>query len=179
MEELLFKLFKEASAIFLEEESDNILNDVAERNLCGRLAIYLTVKLEEYGINGYYADPEYNRKQNGQVKTILDEEMNVVSIQCDLIVHSRGRNIIQDNLIAVEMKKSNRPEEEKESDRKRVRTLTKSSYDDVWSADGVTLPEHVCGYIWGVYMEINRDRRTCLYEYYMKGNLVNAKTSYF
>lgn len=101
MEELLIDLFDESTDIFLEDEVENILDDIAERNLCGRLAIYVTQKLAENNITGYYADPEYNRKQGGQVKTILDDEMNVVTIQCDLIVHSRGRNIEQDNLIVL------------------------------------------------------------------------------
>jgi hypothetical protein len=169
MESVLYKVIKESIDIFFVEEVENILNDVAERTLCGRLAIYLTDKLKENSLKGYYADPEYNRKQNGQVKTILDDEMNVVTVQCDLIVHSRGKNIKQDNLIAVEMKKSNRPKVEKESDRKRLRALTKSSYDDIWSYDGIALPEHVCGYIIGVYMELDRPLRTCFLEYYKKG----------
>jgi hypothetical protein len=176
MDKILIKIFKEATDIFFVEELQNILNGVAERNLCGRLAIHLTNKLNEYGIIGYYADPEYNRKQDGKVKTILDDEMEVVPIQCDLIVHSRGNNIKQDNLIAIEMKKSNRPEAEKESDRKRLRALTKDSYDDIWSYDGSALPEHVCGYVHGIYMILDIRARTCRFEYYQKGKKVREKT---
>ena len=179
MEELLIDLFDESTDIFLEDEVENILDNIAERNLCGRLAIYVSQKLAENNITGYYADPEYNRKQGGQVKTILDDEMNVVTIQCDLIVHSRGRNIEQDNLIAIEMKKSTRPEAEKEADRKRLRAMTKDSYDGIWSFDGQTHPEHVCGYIIGVYMIINLAQRTCLLEYYQHGNLVDERIQSF
>jgi len=169
MKELLQNIFELSIDIFFSEELENILNDVNERNLCGRLAIYLENAAKENRIKGYYADPEYNRKQNGQVKTILDEEMNVVNINCDIILHSRGNIVAQDNLIAIEMKKSNRPEEEKESDKKRLRALTKDSYDDIWSFDGVALPEHVCGYILGFYMELNIKARNCLLECYQKG----------
>jgi hypothetical protein len=77
MDELLMQLFNESAEIFFVGEVRNILDGVAERNLCGRLAIYMTPKLNEYNIVGYYADPEYNKKQGGRVKTILDEEMNV------------------------------------------------------------------------------------------------------
>jgi len=42
MDKILEKIFKEAVDIFFVEELQNILNGVAERNLCGRLAIYLT-----------------------------------------------------------------------------------------------------------------------------------------
>ncbi len=51
---------------------------------------------------------EYNRNRNGKVKTYLKTIFGpkdiVVKINCDLIVHSRGRIIHQDNLIAIEIK---------------------------------------------------------------------------
>ena len=175
----LTKIFDESINIFLVEDLENIEHDIAERNLCGRLAIYLTDKLRQYKIVGYYADTEYNRKQNGQVKTILDEQMNIINIQCDLIVHSRGNNINQDNLIAIEMKKTSRPNDEKEKDRKRLRALTKESYDDIWSADGIALPEHVCGYLIGVYMELDLIQRECLLEFYSKGKIINKRIEQF
>jgi hypothetical protein len=173
MEKLLNIIFKESVDLFLKLEIENILHDVNERNLCGRLVIYLNDKIRENNFKGYFVDPEYNRNQNGQLKTILDEEFNIVSINCDIIVHSRGGNILQDNLIAIEMKKSNRREDEKISDKKRLRALTKESYDDIWSADGVTLPEHVCGYVLGFYIELNIRTRECLIESYKKGNKIN------
>ncbi|TKG87406.1 hypothetical protein EYV94_28330 [Puteibacter caeruleilacunae] len=169
MKEHLHKIFELAIDTFFEEELENILNNTNERNLCGRLAIYLEKIAKEHKVDGYYADPEYNRKQNGQVKTILDEEMNVVTINCDIILHSRGNIIEQDNLIAIEMKKSNRPSDEKESDKKRLRALTKESYDDIWSFDGKALPDYVCGYILGFYLELDIRNRNCLVECYQKG----------
>ena len=176
MTNLLNKLFINATSTFFQEELDNIMNDVNERNLCGRLAIYLNEAAREQNLEGYYVDPEYNRKQDGRVKTILDENTEVVNINCDIILHSRGKNPAQDNLIAIEMKKSNRPQEEKDSDRMRLRALTKESYDNIWSYDGVTLPEHVCGYIVGYYMEINIKTKICLFELYQKGNKVKEWT---
>lgn len=172
MEALLNKIFEESIDLFFLGELENILDDVNERNLCGRLVIYLNDKVRANNIVGYYVDPEYNRMQDGRVKTILDDEMNIININCDLILHSRGRIIAQDNLLAIEMKKSNRPDEDKNNDRKRLRALTKKSYDDIWSYDGIALPEHVCGYIFGIYMELNIGTRTCLFEYYRNGNKV-------
>lgn len=177
--EFLNHLFEESINIFFEEESQNILDNVAERNLCGRLSIYLTQKLNYYKVDGYFADTEYNRKQGGQVKTILDNEMNVVTIQCDLIVHSRGQILGQDNLIAIEMKKFNRPEVEKISDRNRLRAMTKTSYDDIWSFDGTAHPEHVCGYKIGVYMIFDNSKRECQLEFYQKGQQVYSKIQSF
>lgn len=169
MKALLHRIFELSTDIFFVDELDNILNDVNERNLCGRLAIYIENITKKNNIEGYYADTEYNRKQNGQVKTILDDEMNVVNINCDIILHRRGKTVARDNLIAIEMKKSNRPEDDKLSDKKRLRALTKDSFDDIWSFDGVTHPDHVCGYVLGFYMEINIKARNCLIECFQKG----------
>ena len=168
-EEKLVSMFDRAVQGFLRNESENISNDVSERNLCGRLAIALENALPEYGLESYYADTEYNRKQNGEIKTILNDQMCVIRISCDLIVHSRGEEIEQDNLIAVEMKKAQRPESDKDSDRMRLRALTKDPDDGMWSNDGRTSPQHVCGYMLGVYMEIDDTERTCRFEYYKRG----------
>ena len=51
------------------------------------------------------------------------------------------KNVEQDNLICIEMKKSNRLEKQKVKDKNRVKILTKKSYDDVYLFDGKTLPE--------------------------------------
>ena len=165
----LFELFNEGKTKFFLKEKRNIISGISERNLCGRLSIYLESLLEKYGLKSYYTDTEYNRKQNERVKTILDENMEVVTINCDLILHSRGEKMGNDNLIAIEMKKSTRPEEEKLSDKLRLRALTKSSYDDIWSYDGKAHPDHVCGYQLGIYIEIDIDKRNYLVEGYIGG----------
>jgi len=167
------KIFEIALQEFLEEEQKNILSGVSERNLCARLAMPLERIAKENKFNGYYADPEYNRKQNGRVKTILDENTQVINVTCDLILHSRGEVMERDNLIAIEMKKSERPEEEKESDRARLRTLTKSTYDDVWSFDGETHPEHVCGYEFGFFVELDIAHKSYSVQQFQNGNVVS------
>jgi hypothetical protein len=163
------RLFKDAFAQFLAREAEHILTGISERNLCGRLAPDLEQAASRKGLAGYIADPEYNRMQRGQVKTILDSNYEVVTVCCDLILHTRGKSIPHDNLIAIEMKKSDRPAGKKESDRKRLRAMTKASYDDVWSADGETHPEHVCGYILGVYLELNLQAAKFDVEFYSAG----------
>lgn len=164
---------------FLQVERDNILHGTSERNLCGRLAMVLESRKAEFAVEGYFADTEYNRKQGGQVKTILDENYHIVSITSDIIVHSRGKIVEQDNLIAIEMKRSSHPEEEKTKDRMRLRALTKASYDDVWSADGKTLPEHVCGYVLGYFLELDAAGESFSVEEYARGQFSAAsKTSF-
>ena len=52
--------------------------------------------------------------------------------------------------------------------------MTKDSYDGVWSFDGKTLPEHVCGYDLGIYYEIDSKNSLVYIEYYVKGKRVRT-----
>jgi len=112
-------VFERSLDRFLEGEVDAILAGVNERNNCGCLGLYLQDRANAANLAGYFADVEYNRKQNGAVKTILNDDYKIITINCDLILHSRGTNIAEDNLIAIEVKKQDRPAEEKAKDRDR------------------------------------------------------------
>lgn len=162
---------------FFAKERSSILEDVSERNLCARLAMHLENQLKAAGLVGYYADPEYNRKQDGQVKTILDGNSEIIQITCDLIVHSRGEIPAKDNLIALEMAKPNKSAADMRDDRNRLMALTKSSYDGVWSYDGKTLPEHVCGYVKGLYLIIDRHKKQAILESYAQGGVSKPPTA--
>jgi hypothetical protein len=174
MDELARQIFDESIKIFFVEERENIINNVAERNLCGRLSIYLTNGLLNHGVKGYFADPEYNRKQGGKVKTVILGKEKIVTIQADLIVHTRGKVVDEDNFIAIEMKKSSRPEFEKTSDRERLIAMTKKSYDGVWSSGDGTHPDHVCNYKLGVYIILDVKAERYILEFYHLGELVDA-----
>ena len=169
----LKEMFLKANKRFLEQDIGLFKSGVSERTLCGALKGHLDVVKVGTDFENYYADVEYNRNKNGTIKTCfpLDEDGHYksVTINCDLIVHSRGENVRQDNLIAIEMKKSNRPKKEKNDDRRRIIALTKDSYDDVWSFDSETLPEHVCRYKLGIYYEICFSKKLILLEYYYNG----------
>jgi hypothetical protein len=174
----LENVFQESFTQFLERERENIANNAAERNLCARWAIYLQAVADRHGLKGYLADAEYDRNL-GEVKTILDDRAQVVVIVCDLLLHSRGGFREKDNLIAIEMKKTRRPKAEKERDRIRLRALTKDSYDDIWSNDGKTLPEHVCGYDLGYLVELDPRSRSYSIEQYRKGKHVGEWSGKF
>ncbi|MFZ0375249.1 MAG: hypothetical protein WAL39_18285 [Xanthobacteraceae bacterium] len=120
-------------------------------------------------------DAEYNRQQNGQIKTIIDDHAHEISVTCDLILHSLGEIIRTDNLIAIEMKKSERPKVEKDEDRIRLRALIKTSYDGVWSNDGETHPRYVCGYELGLFIELNVRRGRIAVEEFEGGNSVKRR----
>ncbi len=168
MDKGLIITFENANKRFLDENAAYILSNVSERSLCSTLGQYLFLEIRDSNYSEYYVDTEYNRNK-GQVKTIYNDDLKVVNIVCDLIVHSRGEIVERDNLIALEMKKAYRSIEEKENDRARLIALTKDSYDGVWSFDEKVLPEHVCGYDLGIYYEIDVKRKLICIEYYAKG----------
>lgn len=168
----LKKIFNKANDKFLAKESNLILDDVAERCLCGDLKSYLARELANTIYSDYHVDIEYNRNC-GEIKTTINGEHKVVNIQCDLLIHSRGEKELQDNLVALEMKKSYQDKKSKDEDRDRLCALTKDRHNsDTYSYDGKTFPKHVCGYILGIYYEVDKDNEKILIEYYSEGKLV-------
>lgn len=174
------KLFEDANRNFLQKDKELLHSRVSERTLCGALMLHIhdIIEKDEF-YKSYHVDVEYNRNK-GSIKTIYKTVVGsgeqIIPINCDLIVHSRGNFIEQDNLLAIEMKKSERPLKEKNKDRDRLSALTKDSFDDVWAWDGKNSPEHVCGYMLGVYYEINYTKNEILVEYYRKGEKVKSYT---
>lgn len=166
-------IFEKANKCFLERNPMLFEMKVSERTLCGALMIELHEAIKNTAYSSYFVDVEYNRNVGGKLKTLqktikgLDEQ--IVTINCDLIVHSRGQSLFQDNLIALEMKKSIGRKMDKNSDRIRLQCLTKNSEQDVWSYGGKVFPEHVCGYQLGIYYEVNFSQNCILVEYYKNG----------
>lgn len=170
-------IFTLANNAFLAREISLIKSDVSERCICAALKEYLSNELRKYRrYNDYKVDVEYNRNA-GHIKTIIDSNYVVVNITCDLIVHSRGKLEKHDNLLALEMKKSSRTEDEKKADRNRLMALTKpKNSNEVWSYDGKTYPKYVCGYVVGVYYELDIPKGKVYLEYYKHGNLLYKET---
>lgn len=169
----LEKIFEDANKSFIRKNTMLFQTRVSERTLCGALMIELHEVLKGTKFSDYFVDVEYNRNIGGTLKTLkktirgLDEQ--IVTINCDLIVHSRGQNVSCDNLIALEMKKSIGRKVDKDNDRNRLECLTKRPEQDVWSYGGKALPEHVCGYGLGIYYEVNFRRKIIFIEYYKEG----------
>lgn len=178
-QEAMYSLFQGALRPFLVKEAASIRNNTSERHLCSRLALQFEQLLPSYNLEAYYADTEYNRKQEGQIKTIVLGDMQVIKVTCDLIVHSRGEQG-RDNLIAIEMAKPDKTAEQIHSDRLRLMALTKRSFDDVWSYDGVAHPEHVCGYLLGAFIMVDRTNAVASVEFFEDGaSTVNRRNFAF
>jgi len=170
-EPIVFKdlctLFENANRKLMSKDKDLFGRDSSETCICGALMARLKSELWGTPFKDYNIDIEYNRNLNGLKRIYTDHE---IPIRCDLIVHSRGRFITQDNLISIEMKKEYRNQEEKQQDRNRLIALTSPSYNDTWVFNGTELPEFVCHYILGIYYEIRTNGIHC--EYYRHGNWV-------
>jgi uncharacterized protein YjhX (UPF0386 family) len=120
----------------------------------------------------YHSDIEYNRN-GGELKTIMDEQAQIISICCDVILYSRGEIPEQDNLIAIEMKKTGSTEDDRNKDINRLRCLTRDTFHETWSFDGRALPEHVSRYVLGVFYEIDIASRTAVIQYHRRGEFVS------
>ena len=157
-----------ARELELKKDKKLFLSKVSERTLCGALMIKLYEQLRNSKYSNYYVDVEYNRN-NKKIKTCRIEndknQSKEININCDLIVHSRGNDSLQDNLIAIEMKKSSRARLDKNNDRNRLISLTKEC--NVYETS-----QYVCNYKLGIYYEINFVINNIHLEFYYKGQKV-------
>jgi hypothetical protein len=168
MADVLDVLFKEALDRFVGREYALVRKNAHEQAMCHRLAAYVEHAKDQHGLGGYWVDTEYNRHGDNVKRirhAVTGEPINVV---CDLLLHSRGE-LAEDNLIAVEMKKADGDEADKQRDRERLQALTTAC------AEGVE-PDHVCGYKLGYFLQINTKNATLAVEEFRAGVLVSGFT---
>lgn len=98
-----------ATSVFNEKEEYLIRNDLSERCICARFAIYLDREIQNSIFSDYVVDVEYNRGCHGKDHAI--KQLDGKNIVVDLIVHKRGQDNLRgfDNLICIEMKKASQP----------------------------------------------------------------------
>lgn len=113
--------------VLYKEDFSNIRFDVSERNICARLAHHMENIMREYDAeNGtsfftfYYADVEYNRMGNGDMKYYEDSLKRPKYMVSDLLIQSRG---YEGNLLAVEFKKKGATKKAITKDRERLKSL--------------------------------------------------------
>ena len=113
--------------ILYKEDFNNIRFDVSERNICARLAHHMENIMREYDaknrtsfFTSYYADVEYNRMGNGDMKYYEDSLKRPKYMVSDLLIQSRG---YEGNLLAVELKKKGSTKKAITKDRERLESL--------------------------------------------------------
>ena len=119
----LLSILQEAIRQFNENETYLINNDLSERCINSKLAMYVDRVLEEWEIDGANVDVEYNRGFNRSgylVKTLHGKR-----IFPDMVLHKREYDDVYGflNLICVEMKKE-KDRRGFENDLERLRALT-------------------------------------------------------
>lgn len=109
-----------------EMDYDNIRYGVSERNICGRLAHHMENIMREYDRNHnsdvfihYFADVEYSRMRNGELKRYENSAHLPQYMVADLLIQSRGE---PRNLLAIEMKRSTN-KRKRDKDRERLEAL--------------------------------------------------------
>ena len=110
-----------------QEDYNNIKYGVSERNICARLAHHMENIMREYDnhhypsqFQDYYADVEYNRMGNGDMKFYEDSQKRPRYMVSDLLIQSRG---YEGNLLAVELKKKGAAKDAIAKDRERLTSL--------------------------------------------------------
>ena len=110
-----------------KEDFSNIRFGVSERNICARLAHHMENIMRDYDakhrtslFTDYYADVEYNRMGNGDMKFYEDSQKRPRYMVSDLLIQSRG---YEGNLLAVELKKKGATKEARDNDIKHLKSL--------------------------------------------------------
>ena len=110
-----------------EKDYFNIRIGVSERNICARLAYHMeTIMHESDNFRDFFADVEYNRKNDGTIKHSEGYKKVSLLMVSDLIVHKRNAD---NNLLAVEMKRWNNYDKRKE-DRDRLKSVVSSPEEE-------------------------------------------------
>ena len=113
---------------------DNIYFGVSERNICARLAHHMENLMRRYDeasgdgvFHDYFADVEYNRMGNGDLKHYESSAHRPVYMVSDLLIQTRGYGR---NLLAVEMKrKGNRKNVDEDKERLMSLVSSPSNYE--------------------------------------------------
>lgn len=106
-----------------EKDYFNIKNGMSERNICARLAHHMEIVMcEKIDYNGYYADVECNRKNDGTGKNSESPQKVPLPMVADLIVHKRDT---EHNLMAIEMKRWDNYDK-RAKDRRRLESVVSS-----------------------------------------------------
>lgn len=172
---LAFEIFYNANKLFIKDNIRNIELGVSEVTLQGNFSQAFKEILKEMKICNYYSEINYNKNKHF-TKCIINEKMEYFDIFCDLIIHSCGENLEQDNLLAIEMKKKeNRKDRLK--DKKRLEIMTSDSYVGEILFD--ELPLYICRYSLGIFYDLDVKKRQIKLDFYQHGELIKTQTIHY
>lgn len=177
MKTLVKSILIQAITRLYQTDYDNIRFGVSERNICARLAHHIENIMREYDQQhedslfiGYFADVEYNRMGNGDLKQYENSEHRPQYMVSDLLIQTRG---YKRNLLAVEMKR--------EGNNKNVREDKDRLISLVSSATNETIDRCVHDTLVGAFIIYSKDNITI--EFYENinghGRLANSLTLHY
>lgn len=156
---IIYDIFEPSIYRLYQMDFENIRIGVSERNICARLALHMEIIMHESNqYKDYYADVEYNRKNDGTIKHSEGDKKVSLPMVSDLIVHKRNAD---NNLLAVEMKRWNNYDKRK-ADRERLESIVSSPenkkddciYDTTLGAFIIYSPYRI---LVEFYEKVNRD----------------------
>ena len=141
-----------------DKDFKNVIYCVSERNICARLAHHIENNMRQYHdsniFQGYFADVEYNRMNDGNLKRYEDCKKRPRYMVSDLLIHSRDE---RPNLLAVEMKRKGNSKNV-DDDKDRLRALVKPTHEN-------SELNCVCGTLVGAFITYsNKDVKIELFE---------------
>jgi len=138
--------------------------DVHERTIAHRLAIYL-----EYRFAGFHVDCEYNNdldSETGRKQVYYSNNSSGTGAYPDIIVHHRGLNGPNHNLLVIEIKKNSSATNEIDRDREKLYSYTAS--------DGRSHLSYARGAL--VVLEVKELAGQFSIEWYENGRIVDSPT---
>ena len=169
---LALEIFYGANKKFIRDNISNIELGASEITLQGDFSQAFKEILKEMKISNYFADINYNRNKHF-IKCIINDKMEFLEIFCDLIIHSRGVSLEQDNLLAIEMKKKEN-KKDRLKDKKRLEIMTSDTYvDEILFEE---LPTYICRYSLGIFYDLDSKKRQIKLEFYQHGKIVGGQT---
>ncbi len=127
----------------IKEDAYLLRHDISERAISHRLAMYLTPQFKDFDVDCEYngnIDADNGRKYiyilNARAKELGlqdikggDDETTYRGVYPDIIVHKRGKNGAENNLLIIEMKKSS-SQVNGEWDAEKLSRFTSSEYEN-------------------------------------------------
>lgn len=150
-QEEIYQLLQRVINRFNKKEQFLIKNDLCERCICTRFAIYLERSVSRSAFHNYTTDVEWDRGMGGNdygKKKIYGHDAYL-----DLIVHKRGSDAINgyDNLFAVEFKWQGKNFDQ---DKERLRALVDNEFGFNYRAGfAIRIIHDVCNSFYGLAIE--------------------------
>lgn len=141
-EAIKLKLIESAQQVIMGD-AYLLHNDISERAISHRLAMYLAMKFQDFDVDCEYngnIDADNGRKHlyilNARAKELgmqntlgEDDETSSRGVYPDIIVHKRGKNGPDNNLLVIEIKKSS-SQINGDWDTEKLSRFTSSDYDN-------------------------------------------------